>query len=77
MDEHAKWHTCKQRSQIIASPPPPPPTPMHLREIDRQSRTGLIFRVANSVTAQTRRPLPLFPFLPLPPLPLFLPLPFP
>ena len=28
---------------IIASPPPPPPTPMHSREVDRQSRTGLIF----------------------------------
>ena len=43
MDEHAKWHTCKRRSQIIASPPPPPPTPMHSREVDRQSRTGLIY----------------------------------
>jgi len=38
-----KWHTCKRRSQIIASPAPPPPTPMHSREVDRQSRTGLIF----------------------------------
>ena len=42
MDEHTKWHTCKRRSQIIASPAPPPPTPMHSREVDRQSRTGLI-----------------------------------
>ena len=23
--------------------PPPPPTPMHSREVDRQSLTGLIF----------------------------------
>ena len=29
--------------KIIASPAPPPPTPMHSREVDRQSRTGLIF----------------------------------
>ena len=42
MDEHAKWHTCKRRSQIIASPAPPPRMPMHSREVDRQSRTGLI-----------------------------------
>ena len=50
--------TCKRRSQIIASPAPPPPTPMHSREVDRQSRTGLIYFISlQSLNLRTLRQL--------------------